>query len=81
MNNNQGWINLYKPKNLSSFQAKKKLKKFFNRKNWSCRHFRSFSRRDFTCGIRKDNQTNTFCGNEPKNKFTITWGSKLQLMI
>ena len=30
MNNNQGWINLYKPKNLSSFQAIKKIKKNFS---------------------------------------------------
>ena len=27
--NNQGWINLYKPKNISSFQALKKIKKKF----------------------------------------------------
>ena len=29
MNNLQGWINLYKPKNISSFQALKKIKKKF----------------------------------------------------
>ena len=29
MNNLQGWINLYKPKNISSFQVLKKIKKKF----------------------------------------------------
>ena len=30
MNNQQGWINLYKPKNISSFNALKKIKSKFN---------------------------------------------------
>ena len=78
MNNNQGWINLYKPKNLSSFQAIKKIKKNFSiEKIGHAGTLDPLAEGILPVALGKTTKLIPFVGmNLKKYKFTITWGSQ-----
>tara|TARA_B100000945_G_C20335466_1_gene574624 strand:- start:160 stop:1065 length:906 start_codon:yes stop_codon:yes gene_type:complete len=78
MNNNQGWINLYKPKNLSSFQAIKKIKKNFSiEKIGHAGTLDPLAEGILPVALGKTTKLIPFVAmNLKKYKFTITWGSQ-----
>ena len=78
MNNNQGWINLYKPKNLSSFQAIKKIKKNFSiKKIGHAGTLDPLAEGILPVALGKTTKLIPFVAmNLKKYKFTITWGSQ-----
>tara|TARA_B100001287_G_scaffold271206_1_gene271137 strand:+ start:116 stop:1021 length:906 start_codon:yes stop_codon:yes gene_type:complete len=78
MNNIQGWINLYKPKNISSFKALNKLKKkFFIKKIGHAGTLDPFAEGILPIAIGKTTKLIPFITKENKKyNFTISWGTQ-----
>ncbi len=78
MNDIQGWINLYKPKNISSFQAINKLKKkFLFKKIGHAGTLDPLAEGILPVAIGKTTKLIPFISNNFKTyQFTITWGSQ-----
>ena len=78
MNDKQGWINLYKPKNISSFQAIKKIKKkFLIKKIGHAGTLDPLAEGILPVAIGKTTKLIPFVGNKLKKyKFTISWGAQ-----
>ena len=78
MNDVQGWINLYKPKNITSFQALKKIKKkFLIKKIGHAGTLDPLAEGILPIALGKATKLIPFVGNNLKKyKFTVTWGTQ-----
>ena len=78
-----GWIFVNKPKNVSSFDVIRQLKKIFSiKRDWSCRNIRSFSNRILPIAFGSATKTIPYLVSSKKNiDFQYHGASELQLMI